>query len=164
MKVVAYNDDSETSVSKLISVDDSASTVLAAIKNKDLNAGETITYDIIIVNSADEVKVFNLNAVSGDVLDVSVPSVITVGPDASKTVSVTVSADKNAAVGTYAFSVDVNGKQVILGANVVKANASTSIVALTVILVIIFVVLLAVLVVLLTQKEKPTEEVETSYY
>ena len=41
---------------------------------------------------------------------------------------------------------------------------STSIVALTVVLVIIFVVLLAVLVVLLTKKEKPAEEVETSYY
>lgn len=41
---------------------------------------------------------------------------------------------------------------------------STSVVALTVILAIIFVVLLAVLVVLLTKKEKPIEEVETSYY
>ena len=41
---------------------------------------------------------------------------------------------------------------------------STSVVALTVILAIIFVVLLAVLVVLLTRKEKPIEEVETSYY
>ena len=35
---------------------------------------------------------------------------------------------------------------------------------LVMILVIIFVVLLAVLVVLLTRKEKPIEEVETSYY
>jgi preprotein translocase subunit SecG len=43
-------------------------------------------------------------------------------------------------------------------------SVSTSVVALTVILVIIFVVLLAVLVVLLTKKEKPIEEVETSYY
>jgi hypothetical protein len=43
-------------------------------------------------------------------------------------------------------------------------SVSTSVVALTVILVIIFVVLLAVLVVLLTRREKPIEEVETSYY
>ena len=43
-------------------------------------------------------------------------------------------------------------------------DASTSVVALTVILVIIFVVLLIVLAVLLTKKEKPIEEVETSYY
>ena len=164
MTIEIYNEDSETSVTRLINVDDSDSMVLAAVKNKDLNAGETVTYDLIIVNSADDVKVFNLNAVSGDVLDVSVPSVVTVGPDTSETISVTVSADNNAAVGTYTFSVEVNGKQVILGANVVKANASTSVVALTVILVIIFVALLAVLVVLLTRKEKPTEEVETSYY
>jgi len=44
------------------------------------------------------------------------------------------------------------------------SEVSTSIVALTVVLVIIFVVLLAVLVVLLTKKEKPIDEVETSYY
>ena len=164
MKIEVYNRDSETSVTRLISIDDSASMVLATVKNKDLSAGETVTYDLIIVNSADDVKVFNLNAVSGDVLDVSVPSVVTVGPDSSETVSVTVSADNKVAVGTYTFSIDVNGKQVVLGANVVKANASTSVVALTVILVIIFGVLLAVLIVLLTRKEKPTEEVETSYY
>ncbi len=164
MRIEVYNDDSETSITRLISVDDSASMVLAAVKNKDLNAGETVTYDLIIVNSADDVTVFNLNAVSGDVLDVSVPSVITVGPDSSETISVTVHADDKAAIGTYTFSVDVNGKQIVLGANVVGTNVSTSVVALTVILVIIFGVLLAVLVVLLTRKEKPTEEVETSYY
>ena len=44
------------------------------------------------------------------------------------------------------------------------AQVSTTAVALTVVLVIIFVVLLVVLVVLLTRKEKPIEELETSYY
>lgn len=44
------------------------------------------------------------------------------------------------------------------------SEVSPSVVALTVVLVIIFIVLLAVLVVLLTKKEKPIEEVETSYY
>ena len=44
------------------------------------------------------------------------------------------------------------------------SKVSTSVIALTVILAVIFVVLLAVLVVLLTKKEKPIEEVETSYY
>jgi len=44
------------------------------------------------------------------------------------------------------------------------SETSASVIALTVILVIIFVVLLAVLVVLLTRKERPVEEVETSYY
>ena len=165
LEIEAYNNDAEVSVKKLVSIGSSVSgMILAAVKNQDLNAGETVTYDLIIVNSADDVKVFNLNAISGDALKVSVPSVITVGPDDSKTVSVEVKADSDAAIGTYTFSVDVNGKQIVFGANVVGTSVSTSVVALTVILVIIFVVLLVVLVVLLTRKEKPAEEVETSYY
>jgi hypothetical protein len=165
MEVEVYNDDSETTVTRLISVGDSGSSlILAAVKNKDLNAGEAVTYDLVIVNSASDVQVFNVYAVSDDDLSVSVPSVVTVGPDASKTVSVTARAAKDAAVGAYTFSVDVNGKQVVFGANVVEGSLSTSVVALTVVLVIIFVVLLAVLVVLLTRKESPIEEAETSYY
>ena len=165
LEVEVYNDDAETVVTRLISVDDSTSTlVLAAVKNQDLSAGETVTYDLIIVNSADDVKVFNIRSVSGDVLSVSAPSVVTVGSDSSETISITVKAANDAAIGTYTFSVDVDGEQIVFGANVVGTSVSTSVVALTVILVIVFVVLLAVLVVLLTRKEKPMEEVETSYY
>jgi len=165
LEIEVYNRDAEVVVTKLISVGDLASTmVLAAAKNKDLNAGETVIYDLVIVNSADDIKVFNLDSVSGDVLSVSVPSVVTVGPDSSETVAVAVTAASDAAIGTYTFSVSVNGEQTVFGANVVGDSVSTSVVALTVVLVIIFVVLLAVLVVLLTRKEKPIEEVETSYY
>jgi hypothetical protein len=165
MEVEAYNRDARTVVKQLVSVGDSASTlVLATVKNQDLMAGETITYDLIIVNSDDDVKVFNLNSVSGSDLAVSVPLVVTVGPKSSKTVPVTVTAARDARIGAYTFSVDVNGEQTVFGANVVGGSVSSSVVALTVILVIIFVVLLAVLVVLLTKKEKPIEEVETSYY
>jgi len=166
MEIEVYNDDASTTVRKLISVGNSASTmVLAAVKNQDMNAGETKTYDLVIVNSADSVKVFNIQAVSGDALSVSVPSVVTVGPDASETVSVAVTASDDASVGLYTFSVDVNGEQVVFGANVVGSSVSASVVAWTIVLVIIFVILLAVLVVLLTRKESKTiEEVETSYY
>ncbi|NPE26462.1 hypothetical protein HNV12_00470 [Methanococcoides sp. SA1] len=165
LEVEVYNDDAEFTTKELISVGDSVSTmVLASVKSQDLNAGETVTYDMIIVNSADDVKVFNMNSVSGDVLSVSVPSVITVGPDSSETVSVAVTAASDAEIGTYTFSVDVDGEQTVFGANVVGGSVSASVVALTVILVIVFVVLLAVLVVLLTKKEKPIDEVETSYY
>lgn len=165
LEIEVYNRDAEVVVTKLISIEDFVSTmVLAAAKNKDLNAGETVTYELVIVNSADDVKVFNIDAVSGDVLSVSVPSVVTVGPDSSEIVVVTVTAANDAAIGTYTFSVSVNGEQTVFGANVVGESVSTSVVALTVILVIIFIVLLAVLVVLLTRKEKPIDEVETSYY
>jgi hypothetical protein len=163
--VEVYNEDADFVATKLISVSDSASiTVLAAVKNKDLNAGETATYELVVVNSADDIKVFNIRSVSGDVLSVSVPSVVTVGPDSSEIISINVAAASDADIGTYTFSVDVDGEQVVFGANVVGTGVSTSVVALTVILVIIFIVLLAVLIVLLTRKEKPIEEVETSYY
>jgi len=165
LEIEVYNKDVGLVATKLISVGDLASTmVLAAAKNKDLNAGDTVTYELVIVNSADDVKVFNIDAVSGDALSVSVPSVVTVGPDSSETVAITVSAASGVAIGTYTFSVSVDGEQTVFGANVVGESVSTSVVALTVVLVIIFIVLLAVLVVLLTRKEKPIDEVETSYY
>jgi uncharacterized membrane protein len=165
LDIEVYNDDTDTSVTKLIAVGGSSSTVvLAAVKNQDLNAGETVIYDMIIVNSADDVKVFNIDSVSNSDLSVSVPSVITVGPDASETVQITVTASSDAEIGTYTFSVDVDGESITFGANVVGSSISTSVVALTVILAIIFVVLLVVLILLLTKKERPIEEVETSYY
>lgn len=165
MEVEVYNSDAETTVTKLISIGSSvSSSVLAAVKNQDLMKGETVTYDMIIVNSADDIKVFNIKTISGDALIVSAPAVVTVGPDASETVQISVTASSDAEIGTYTFSVDVDGSQTVFGANIVGTSVSTSVVALTVILVIIFVVLLAVLVILLTKKEKPIDEVETSYY
>ena len=122
---------------------------------------------IVIVNSANKVRVFNINAVSGTALSVSVPSVVTVGAGSSVTVPVTVRASNDADVGAYTFSVNVDDETVVFGANVTNGSASgvsTSVVALTVVLVIIFVVLLIVLIVLLTRKEQTIEEVETSYY
>jgi len=166
LDVKVYNKDALTTTSRdLIKVEGSASTmVLAAVKNQDMKAGETATYDMVIVNSGDNVKVYNINAVSGNALQVSVPLVITVGPDSSETVPVTVTAASDAEIGAYTFSVDVNGQQVVFGANITGGRAASSVVALTVVLVIVFVVLLIVLIVLLTRKEKPIEEVETSYY
>ena len=165
MDIQVYNKDATTTLSKLIRVSSSDLTqVLAAVKNQDIKSGETKTYELILVNSGKNVKVFNLNAVSGSALDVSVPSVVTVGPDSSQTVPVTVTASKGADIGAYTFTVNADSKQVVFGANVIGSKTSTSVVALTVILVIIFVVLLVVLIVLLTRKEKPIEEAETSYY
>lgn len=164
MEITVYNDDASEIVVRPVNIAGSASRVLAADKSKDLNAGETVTYEMVIVNSGSSVKVFEISSVSGDSISVSVPSVVTVGPDASEVIEVSVTADSTAAIGTYTFTVDVDDSQVVFGANVVGEDVSASTVALTVVLVIIFVVLLAVLVVLLTRKEKPMEEVETSYY
>lgn len=165
MQVTVYSDDSEKTIRKLISVEETGSDVIAAVRNMDIKAGETVNYDLIVVNSADNVKAFRLSATSGNSLSVSVPSVITVGPKSSETITVAVTAADDASVGTQTFSVNVDGKSVVFGANITKGgNVSSSVLALTVVLVVIFVVLLAVLIILLTRKEKPIEDVETSYY
>ncbi len=165
MDVEVYNKDAMTKISKEVEVKTSVSTtILATVKSQDIKAGETKTYDLIIVNSGDKIKVYNIRAIYGSALDVSVPSVVTVGPESSKTVPITVKALPKANVGTYTFSVDVNGQQIVFGANVTGSKISSSVVALTVVLAIIFIVLLVILIVLLTRKEKPVEEAETSYY
>jgi preprotein translocase subunit SecG len=167
MEITVYNDDAETSVTKLISVGSSASTmILANEKNKDVKAGETVTYEMTIVNSGDSMRVFNIEAVSGEAVRVSVPSAVAVGPDSTEKVAIMVTPSKDAAVGSYTFSVNVDGSQTVFSANVIAGgNVSVSLVAWTVVLVVVFIVLLAVLLVLVTRKEKPVaEEVETSYY
>lgn len=165
LEIKVSNSDSSTSLRKLVNIGADASTqVFASVKTQDIKAGETKTYDLVVVNSGDDVKVFNVMAVSGSALSISVPSVVTVGPKSSATIPVSVTASDDADIGTYTFSVDVNGEQVVLGANVTGGSVSASVVALTVVLVVVFVVLLVVLIVLLTRKESPIEEVETSYY
>lgn len=165
VQVNAYNADATTTVSKMISVSESAATnVLAAVKNQDIRAGETKNYDVIVVNSGNTVKVFNVQTVSGSALSVSAPSFVTVGPQSSATIPVAVTASNKADVGSYTFTVTVDGKQTVLGANVVQGSASSSVLVLTVVLAVIFLILLVVLIVLLFKKEKSVETVETSYY
>ncbi len=163
--VKVYDRDSSTSVKELVSFGGSTSSnVLAGITSKDMAAGETTTFDVIIVNPSDSLKVYELETVSGTDLTVVAPSVITVGPKSSKTVQVSVTAADDADEGTQTFTVSANGEQVTLGVNITGDAVSNGVVALTVVLVVIFVVLLIVLIVLLTRRERPIEEVETSYY
>jgi hypothetical protein len=165
--IEAYNDDAETQVTKLISIEESSqTTVLAATKSQDISAGESADYSLIIVNSANTARVFQLSAVSSEDLIVTVPSVVAVGAGASETITVKATVPSDTEEGTYTFSADVEGKQVVFAANVIgnTGTVSSSIVGLTVVLVIVFVVLLAVLIILISRKDNTVEEVETSYY
>lgn len=163
-----YDDETATIAKGNIKVGASdLSQVISSNKNQDLKAGETKTYELILVNSANKVAVYNLNVVSSSVLSVSAPSVVTVDAGSSKTVKIEVTASSDAEKGIYPFSVEANGQSVSFSANVVKSSsyADLSTIVLTVILVIVFIALLVALIVLLTKKEKPaSEEVETSYY
>jgi len=165
LRVKAYSDDAETTETDSIRVSGGVnSNFFAAMTSKTLRAGETVSYDLVIVNTGDNVRSYDLKEISGDDLSVSVPSIVVVGPRDSEVVKVEVTAD-SAARGDYTFSVISDDKQVVYTANVSGNAVSNAIVALTVALVIIFLVLLVVLIVLATRKgSKEVEEVETSYY
>lgn len=163
--VKVYDRDSTTTVKELVSFGGSTSAnVLSVINSQDIMAGETNMYEVIIINPSDNLMVYQIQTISGTDLNVVAPSVVTVGPKSSKTVQVAVTATENAVEGTQSFTVDVNGEKVTMAANIAGTVVSTGVVALTVVLVIIFVVLLVVLIILLSRREKPIEEVETSYY
>lgn len=165
MTVKTYNKESSTTEKRLISIQESQDTQLvAAVKTQNVKAGETATFDLILVNAGNNIKVYNIKTVSGSDLKVEAPSVVTVGPASSKTVPITVRVDSEAKKGAYAFTVMVDGKEQVLTVNVDGKSYSNGVVALTVILAIVFIVLLVVLIVLLAKKDKPVEEAETSYY
>jgi len=167
MTVKVYNRDSTATVKRLISVEETQSTtVIPATTSLDMKAGETKAFDLIVVNSGDDIQIYTISTVAGSSVLVSAPAVITVGPDASQTVRVEVTAPSDLSKGAYTFTVNVGSEQVVLGVNVTGSSVSTSVVALTVVLAIIFIVLLVILVVLLVKKDNKVsaEEVETSYY
>lgn len=165
MTVTVYNSDFRTVEKKVLKVNAPAtSSLVATSRNQELRAGETKTYDLVIVNSDNNIKVYTLSAVSSSALEVSVPSVVTVAPQTAYTVPVTVKAKSGAESGNHAFTVSVNGQQTSFVANVGQGSSSRGVVALTIILAIIFVALLILLIVLLFRRERKVEEVETSYY
>lgn len=163
--VKAYDADSSNTVKESIRVSASSDTqVVASTNSQQIKAGETKTFDFVLVNSADKVMVYNLKAVSGSDLAVSVPSVITVDADSSKVVTITVTASSDATKGVHPFTVEANGQSTVFNVDVVGKSASVSAIVLTAVLIVVFVALLVVLLFLLFKKDKPTEEVETSYY
>ncbi|MBT9145749.1 MAG: hypothetical protein DDT42_01626 [candidate division WS2 bacterium] len=165
MTVTVYNSDSRTVEKRVLKVSVPAtSNLVATTRNQDIKAGETKTYDLVIVNSDNSIKVYTLSAVSSSALEVSVPSMVTVAPQSAYIVPVTIKAKSGADLGSYTFTVSVNGQQTSFVANVVKGSTSNGVVALTIILAVIFVALLVLLVVLLFKREKKVEEVENSYY
>jgi preprotein translocase subunit SecG len=164
--IEVYNEDVTEREVYSLDIDGSASTsLIPATRTKAVSAGETETFELILVNNADSVKVYNLIASAGSDLDVEVPSVVTVGSNSAETVEIEVTADSDAK-GVQTFSVFVDGDEVVFSADV-NGSASDGLLVLTVVLAIVFVVLLIVLLVLLFSKKggsKEIEEVETSYY
>jgi hypothetical protein len=170
LEVEAYNSDSDatTSTSIVVGGSEQKSDVLAAVTNKEVKAGETVTYDLVIINSGDKIAVYDIVPETAQNLIVSVDEpIVTVPADSSRTVQIKVTAGD--VMGTFNFGVSVNSqdqlvKKVNFSATVAKKAVANNVMILTVILAIIFVVLLIVLIVLLTKKPEKTEEFGESYY
>lgn len=172
LQVLASDGDTTVKTTKSLSIVglEQGSDVLMPASAKDVSAGSTVTYDLIIVNSGNRIAVYNIVPESAQNLVVSVDQpIVTVPADSSAVVKVTVQAGN--VMGTFNFAVDVNSqgqlvKKVNLVANVVKGGitGSNNVIILTVVLAIIFIVLLVVLIVLLTRKPAKSEEFEESYY
>jgi len=170
LEVEATTADTTTKTTKSIVIagTEQRSDVLTAMTSKDVQSGQSVTYDLVVINSGDKIAVYNIVPESAQNLIVSVDEpIITVPADSSKTVKVTATAGD--VMGTFNFAVNVNSqdqlvKRVNFSANVAKKSFSNNVMVLTVILAIIFVVLLIVLIVLLTRKPEKTEEFGESYY
>jgi len=169
VEVEAFNADSSTTVSKKVLVvgANEDSLVVPAVSSKTVAVNEKGTYSLTIVNSGNNVRVYELvfESSSGLKLEADEP-VVAIPAGSSRTVKIMASADS---AGKYPFAVNVNSdgelvKKESFVANVEGRAVANATVVLTVVLAIIFVVLLVVLIVLLTRKPQKSEEFGESYY
>lgn len=170
VEVEAFNEDSSSMVSKriVISGAESRSEVVAPVHSKSFDAGSNAEYDLVLVNSGNQLRVYELVIESPADLDIDLSeSVLAVPAGESRTVKIGVSAEE---AGAHNFAVNIHsGTQLVkreeFTANVQEGTvtAASPTVLLTVILAVIFIVLLIVLIVLLTRRPSK-EEVGESYY
>jgi hypothetical protein len=170
LEVEAYNDDSISSVSRkvVILAESESSTIVSPKASKTFAVGESAEYSLILVNTGDKIKVYDLNVEADKGLNVELDETIVAVPaGSSRTVGITATATE---AGKLYFDVNVNS-----GLETVKTErfvaevesnvfAGNSTVIVTVILAIIFVVLLVVLIVLLTRNPQKNDEISESYY
>jgi len=174
LEVEVYNSDFTETAKKtlVVSGESETSEILSGVTSRAIAVGEEATYDLVIVNSGDEIKVYTLTPEDATGLIVEVDPIVTVAADSSETVEVTVKATDSAEEGTQTVAVNVESggelvERAVFSVNVEKATrTASSVVVLTIVLAIVFIVLLIVLIVLLTGKKSSTSEVEeeTSYY
>jgi len=170
LEVEVANDDLVISGSKQVNVgNDFANNLIISEYQKTFNAGESVQYQLLIVNPTDSVKVYRIVTNSDGSLNLGLSStLIAIQPDSSAIVNVNVDAEN---AGKYSFNVVVfSGEELVgqatLGANVTGGATGTNdaVIVLTIVLAIIFLVLLAVLIVLLRKRPEKTEEFGESYY
>lgn len=170
LEVEVKNSDMTVTESTQISIsnDFSAGNVIAVTPQKTFAAGQDATYELLLVNPTNDLKVYRIvPEASGALYSSTDQSVVAVEEGSSEKVTITANAGTQ---GIYEFNVNVfSGEELLetvkLSANVSGTSFTTPVAALTIILAVIFLVLLVVLIVLLGKKPaKETEEFGESYY
>ena len=170
LRVEVYNSDVKDVVTRKIAVlsNEQSARVIVPVTSKSIAVDSTESFDLIIVNSGNNIGVYEIIPEVSDGIIVSADKpIVTIRAGSSETVKLNVKALK---AGTFKIEADVESdgnlvKKVSLSAVAEKqkqAFLSSNAVVLTIVLVIVLVVLLVVLIVLLTRK--PAKEAEESYY
>ncbi len=171
VELKAFSEDSETSATRRVEIvgNNGNSALVSSASRKTFAANTDGSYTLTIVNSGDNIMVYNLVTEADDSLIVDIDNSVVVPAGSSESVKITARASKN---GEYGFKVtalgvdnSVIGEQEftanVEGKSTVGGNAA---VVLTIILAVVFVVLLVVLIVLLTRKPAKSDELGESYY
>ena len=166
LKVVVQNGDTQTVAEKQVVVKNNLpESVVSATDAKTVKKGETATFDVLLVNPTNNVKVYKLVA-DGNTVDTTFSqSVVAIPAGSSKTVTVSASsqAEGSQAFNVNVFSGDTLEKTVAYKLNV-EGSQTNAVLILTIVLAAIFLVLLVALIVLLGKKPEKTEELGESYY
>ena len=168
LEVEVENDDTTTTeVKQIVINNDLSNNVVIASDTKTVRVGEDASYDLIVVNPTNKLKVYRIVTEStGDLTSSTNQAVVAVAAGSSQTVRVIASAGTE---GTYAFNVNVFSGEaledtVTLNATVEGGSVTNPVTVLTIVLAIVFIVLLIVLIVLVTKKPEKAEEFGESYY
>jgi len=169
VQVTAKTEDTKTTVTKnlVVKTAEAEASVVSNPVSKTFSVGETVTYDLILVNTGSEIALYNIAPTSAsDALTISLSdSVVAVPAGSSKTVKVSVKANRE---GTYGFEIGVTSdglsQTARYTATVEGRSLENNVVVLTIVLAIIFVILVIILIVLLTRKSEKSEEFTESYY
>ena len=166
LKVVVQNGDTQTVAQKQITVkNDLPSNVISTTETKDVKKGESASFNLLLVNPTNNVKVYTLVANSSNVDTTFSQSVVAVPAGSSKTVTVSASSQNE---GSQAFNVNVfsnnNLEKTVAYKLNVQGNQTSAVLILTIVLAAIFLVLLVALIVLLGRKPEKAEDLGESYY
>ncbi len=171
IELKAFSEDSETSTTRRVEIvgNNGNSALVSSASRKTFAANTDGSYTLTIVNSGDNIMVYNLVTEADDGLIVDIDNSVVVPAGSSESVKLTAKASKT---GEYGFKVTVLGADnSVIGEKEFTANVEgkaavggNAAVVLTIILAIVFVVLLVVLIVLLTRKPAKSDELGESYY